>query len=135
MEAVSRVHKLFGTLVLAVDAAPYFRWGDAGQHEEVGSSGWTDASCYETACLLQTQSGLDELAMRGTDTVWTAILCRGHERSLRLKLILPPVKGVSCNTYYTKVSSDSCSATDDIFVLKQTYEKNTDRYVFRQSLL
>ena len=26
-----------GALVLAVDAAPYFRWGDAGQHVEIWS--------------------------------------------------------------------------------------------------
>ena len=32
MEAVSLVCQLFGALVLVVDAAPYFRWGDAGQH-------------------------------------------------------------------------------------------------------
>ena len=31
MAAVSLVCQLFGALVLAVDAAPYFRWGDAGQ--------------------------------------------------------------------------------------------------------
>ena len=64
MEAVSLICKLFGALVLAVDAAPYFRWGDAGQHVEVWSSSWTDASCYETACLIQ--SCVDELAIRGT---------------------------------------------------------------------
>ena len=32
MEAVSLVCHLFGALVLAVNAAPYFWWGDAGQH-------------------------------------------------------------------------------------------------------
>ena len=31
----------------------YFRWGDVRQHVEVWSSSWTDASCYETACLIQ----------------------------------------------------------------------------------
>ena len=35
MEAVSLVCQLFGALVLVVNAAPYFRWGDAGQHVEV----------------------------------------------------------------------------------------------------
>ena len=42
MEAVSLVCQLFGALVLAVNAAPYFWWGDAGQHAEVWSSSWTD---------------------------------------------------------------------------------------------
>ena len=49
MEAVWLVCQLFGALDLAVNAAPYFWWGDAGQHVEVWSSSWTDASCYETA--------------------------------------------------------------------------------------
>ena len=44
---------LFGELVLAVDAAPYFLWGDARQHVAVWSSSWTNATCYETACLIQ----------------------------------------------------------------------------------
>ena len=35
MEAVPLVILLFGALVLTVDAAPYFRWGDAGQHVEI----------------------------------------------------------------------------------------------------
>ena len=52
MEAVSLVCQLFGALVLAVNAAPYFWWGDSGQHVEVWSSSWADASCYETALLL-----------------------------------------------------------------------------------
>ena len=79
MEAVSLVRQLFGVLVLAVDAAPYFPWGDAGpgQHvEEVWSSSWTDASCYETACLIQ--SCVDEHAMRGTGPDRTAILGHGE---------------------------------------------------------
>ena len=59
MEAVSLVCQLFGALVLAVDAATYFRWGDAGHHVEIWSSSWTDASYYETACLIQ--SCVDEL--------------------------------------------------------------------------
>ena len=46
MEAVSLVCQLFGALVLAVNAAPYFWWGDSGQHVEVWSSSWADASCY-----------------------------------------------------------------------------------------
>ena len=49
MEAVSLICKLFGALVLAVDAAPYFLWGDARQHVAVWSSSWTNATCYETA--------------------------------------------------------------------------------------
>ena len=61
-EAVLLLCELFGALVLAVNAVPYFRWGDAGQHVEVLSSSCTDASCYETACLIQ--SCVDELAMR-----------------------------------------------------------------------
>ena len=36
MEAVSLICKLFGALVLAVDAAPYFLWGDARQHVAAG---------------------------------------------------------------------------------------------------
>ena len=52
------------THVLSVDAAPYFRCGDAGQHVEIWSSSWTDASCYETACL--SWSCVDELTMHGT---------------------------------------------------------------------
>ena len=72
MEAVSLVCQLFGALVLAMDAAPYFRWGDAGQHVEIWSSSWTDASCYETTCIVQ--SCVDELAMRGTGPDRTAIL-------------------------------------------------------------
>ena len=51
MEAVSLVCHLFGALVSVVDAAPYFRWGDAGQHVEIWSSSWAGASCYETSCL------------------------------------------------------------------------------------
>ena len=39
--------ELLGALVLTVNATPYFRWGDAGQHVEVWRSGWADASCYE----------------------------------------------------------------------------------------
>ena len=66
------VCQLFGALVLAVNAAPYFRWGDAGQHVEIWSSSWTDASCYETACFIL--SCIDELAMRGTGLGRTAIL-------------------------------------------------------------
>ena len=42
----SLVCELFGALVLAVNAAPYFRWGNVRQHVKVWSSGWTDASCY-----------------------------------------------------------------------------------------
>ena len=76
MEAVSLVCQLFGPLVLTVDAAPYFRWGDAGHHVEIWSSSWTDASCYETACLIQ--SCVDELAMRGTGPDRTAILRHGE---------------------------------------------------------
>ena len=63
MEAVSLFCQLFGALVLAVDAAPYFRCGDVGHHVENWSTSWTDASCYETACLIH--SCVDELAMRG----------------------------------------------------------------------
>ena len=66
---------LICSTVLAVDTAPYFRWGDAGQHVEIWSSSWTDASCYETACLLQ--SCVDALAMRGTGPDRTAILRHG----------------------------------------------------------
>ena len=36
MEAVSLVCQLFGALVLAVNVAPNFWWGDTGQHVEVG---------------------------------------------------------------------------------------------------
>ena len=54
MEAVSLICKLFGALVLAVDAAPYFRWGDARQH-----------------CVY-------ELAMCGTGPDRTAILRHGE---------------------------------------------------------
>ena len=71
MEAVSLIGKLFGALVLAVDAAPYFRWGYARQKVEVRSS-WADASCYETACLIQ--SCVNELAMCGTGPDRTAII-------------------------------------------------------------
>ena len=72
MEAVSLVCQLFSAVVLAIDAAPYFQWGDAGQQVEIWSSSWTDASCYETAFLVQ--SCVDELAMGGTGQDWTAIL-------------------------------------------------------------
>ena len=70
---MSLVRKLFGAVILAMNAAPYFRWGDAfaRQHIEVWSSGWTDV-CYETACLIQ--SCVDELAMRGTGADWTEII-------------------------------------------------------------
>ena len=47
MEAVSLVRTLFGVLVLAVDAAHYFRRGDARQNVEIWSSSWADASCSE----------------------------------------------------------------------------------------
>ena len=76
MEAVSLVCQLFGALVLAVYAAPYFRWGDATQHVEIWSSSWTDASCYETACLIK--SCVYELAMRGTGPDRTAIFRHGE---------------------------------------------------------
>ena len=36
-----------------MDAAPYFRWGDARQKIRVWSNTWADASCYETAYLIQ----------------------------------------------------------------------------------
>ena len=75
MEAVSLTCKLFGALVLAVDA-PYFRWGDARQPVDVWSSSWTDATCYQTACLIQ--SCVYELAMCGTDPDRTAILRHGE---------------------------------------------------------
>ena len=52
MEAVSLVCQLFGALVLAVNAASYFWWGDAGENVKVWSSSWADASCLETACLI-----------------------------------------------------------------------------------
>ena len=68
--------KLFGAHVLAVDTAPYFRWGDARQDIEVRSSSWADASCYETACLIQ--SSVNELAMCGTGPDWTAVLGHGE---------------------------------------------------------
>ena len=54
-----------------------FLWGDAGQHKEVWSIGWTDASCYETACFVQ--SGVDELAMRGTDPERAEIVQHGED--------------------------------------------------------
>ena len=66
---------LIRSTVLAVDTAPYFRWSDAGQHVEIWSSSWTDASCYETACLIQ--GCVDALAMRGTGPDRTAILRHG----------------------------------------------------------
>ena len=75
MEAVSLICKLFGALVLAVDAAPYFPWGDARHKVEVWSSSWADASCYATACLIQ--SCVYELAMCGTGPHRTAILRHG----------------------------------------------------------
>ena len=76
MEAVSLICKLFGALVLAVDAAPYFRWGDARQDKEVRSSSCVDASCYEAACLIQ--SCVNELAVSGTGPARTAILGHGE---------------------------------------------------------
>ena len=76
MEAVSLVCQLFGALVLAVYAAPYFRWGDTRQNVEVPSSSWADASCHETACLIQ--SSVNELAMCGTGPDRTAILGHGE---------------------------------------------------------
>ena len=76
MEAVSLICKLFGARVLAVDAAPYFRWGDARQDIAVRSSSWADASCYETACLIQ--SCVNELAVCGTGLGRTAILRHGE---------------------------------------------------------
>ena len=72
MEAVSLVCQLFGALVLAVYAAPYFRRGDTRQNVEVRSSSWADASCYETACLIQ--SSVNELAVCRTGPDRTAIL-------------------------------------------------------------
>ena len=76
MEAVSLVCQLVGALVLAVNAAPYFRWGDAGQHVEVWSSSWADAYCYEMARLIQ--RCVDELAMRETGPDRTAIVRHGE---------------------------------------------------------
>ena len=72
MEALLLICKLFGALVLAVDAAPYFRWDDARQHIEVWRSSWVDATCYQTACLFQ--SCVYELVMFGTSPDRTSIL-------------------------------------------------------------
>ena len=74
MEALSLVCTLFGALVLDVDAAPYFRWGDARQDIEVRSRSWTDEFCFETACPIQIC--IDEIAVRGTGPDRTAILRR-----------------------------------------------------------
>ena len=68
--------QLFGALGRVVDAAPYFRWGDARQNVEVWSSSWADESCYETACLIK--SCVDELEMRGMGPDRTAILRHGE---------------------------------------------------------
>ena len=76
MEVVLLVCELFGALVLAVDAAPYFRWGDTRQHVDVWSSSWTNASWYETAGVIQ--SCVDELAMPGTGPDRSAILRHGE---------------------------------------------------------
>ena len=76
MKAVWLICKVFGELVLAVDAAPYFRWSDARQNVEVWGSSWADVSCYETACLIQ--SCVYELAMCGTGPDRTAILRHGE---------------------------------------------------------
>ena len=81
MEAVSLVCQLSSALVLALNAAPYFRWGVAEQHVDVWSSRWTDASCYETACLIQSCVG--ELAMRGTGPDRTTILRHGKSKCCR----------------------------------------------------
>ena len=85
MEAGSLVCLLFGALVLAVNAAPYFGWGDAGQNVEIWSCSWTDASCYETACLIQ--RCVDELAMRGTGPYRTSTL-RDEETSSTVAVVL-----------------------------------------------
>ena len=74
MEAVSFVCQLFGALVLAVDDAPYFLWGDAGRHIEMWSTQLD--GCYETACLIQ--SCVDEIAIRGTGPDKTATLRNGE---------------------------------------------------------
>ena len=55
---------------------PYFRRGDTRQNVEVRSSSWADASCYETACRIQ--SSVNELAMCGTGPDRTAILGHGE---------------------------------------------------------
>ena len=82
LEAVSLVCKLFGALALAVNAAPvFFPVGDAGQHVEVWSSGWTGASSYETACLIR--SGVDEFAIRGTEPEWAEIVNHGDDIGAR----------------------------------------------------
>ena len=57
-------------------AAPYFRRGDTRQNVEVRSSSWADASCYETACLIQ--SSVHELAVCRTGPDRTAILGHGE---------------------------------------------------------
>ena len=76
MEAVSLICKLFGALDLVVDAAPYFQWDDARQDIELRSSSWADASCYETACLIQ--SSVNELAVCGAGPDRTAIIGHGE---------------------------------------------------------
>ena len=48
----------------------------AGLNIEVRSSSWVDASCYETACLIQ--SSVNELAMCGTGPDRAAILGHGE---------------------------------------------------------
>ena len=73
---MSLICKLFGALVQDVDAVPYCRWGDSGQHVAIWSNSWEDACCYETACLIQ--GCVDELAMRGTGPDRTAILRHGE---------------------------------------------------------
>ena len=80
-QAVSLICKLFGALVLAVDAAPYFRWCDARQNVEVRSSSWADTSCYETACIIQ--RCVYELAMCGIYPDRTAILRHGETEYCR----------------------------------------------------
>ena len=109
MEAVSLACQLFGALVLAVYAAPYFRWGDTRQNVEVRSNSWADASCYETACLIQ--SSVNELAMCGTGPDRTAILGHGETITPSTLGLLPGISvytGTKCRAklrYYNLVRS------------------------------
>ena len=104
-----------------MDAVPYFRWGDAGQHVEIWSSSWTDASCYETTCLIQ--SCVDELLVGGTGPDRTAILrhgeaycCRRRPRGVGAGAIVCPMQlpqevvsgGVFCARLLKVVSVGGC---------------------------
>ena len=107
--SISMICHLFGALVLAVDAAPYFRWGDARQKIRVWSNTWADASCYETAYLIQYSATERHVPAR---YVLNSQMCRQLDMSFKKAKkteIFPTKLDVSDNFFFkSQDMSDMC---------------------------